>query len=219
VEAASTSLPINRFEISVLQDVSGKYRNAREALTGGRQQHPTVSRKALPGATPTQTDHHIPMILPILRCVGRVGVTFEPLRSAHKAIPEAGMSGYPRSTSKFGSTYFAVPVRLPLTLTPAICRQRFPRPRGDSMSANVRPRFSINSLILATAAALPRRQPHQCRPVRKAVPGAELPACVFAVGVSVRPANDALVAKIHQLRTGTFLLMIGTMVPAPLPPR
>jgi hypothetical protein len=36
MEAASTSLPINRFEISDLEDVFGRYWNYPEAMSGGR---------------------------------------------------------------------------------------------------------------------------------------------------------------------------------------
>jgi hypothetical protein len=36
-EAASTSLPINRFKISDLEDICGRCWNSREALQGGRQ--------------------------------------------------------------------------------------------------------------------------------------------------------------------------------------
>jgi hypothetical protein len=55
MEAASTSLPIKRFEISGLEDVFG------------RQPTPTVVRKAPPGLTPTLPDDGLPIILPILQ--------------------------------------------------------------------------------------------------------------------------------------------------------
>ena len=51
-EAASTSLPINRFKISDLEDICGRCWNSREALQGGRQPIPTIARKAPPGLTP-----------------------------------------------------------------------------------------------------------------------------------------------------------------------
>ncbi|WP_211193534.1 hypothetical protein, partial [Paraburkholderia sp. UYCP14C] len=66
LEAASTPLPINRFEISDLKDILGTCRNTPEALPGGRQQTPTAARKTPPVATPTVTDRPLPMILPIL---------------------------------------------------------------------------------------------------------------------------------------------------------